>query len=97
MYAPNSKTYIGWTEDNEHKKSHKGISKTTNNMTPPQYGGVLETKIPVDGKNYGFRLHDGHLVQYEQTRQGLTYLYLKRAVQPGGVRTKPLDIWYVVT
>lgn len=93
MIALNSKTYIGWNDEaGGLKKSTKGINKQTNDLTMEQFRSVLETRQTVAGTNYGFRLRQGHLFQYQQERAGLTYFYPKRIVQEDGMTTMPLLI-----
>lgn len=91
MMALNSKTYIGWGEAGP-KLSTKGVSRTTNAFTRHQFEDVLATGEPEYGANHGFRLKNGGLVQYEQEKKGLTFLYPKRIVNPDGVSTSPLLI-----
>lgn len=89
MIALNSKTYIGWG-DNDGKLSTKGVSKATNQFDAEHFTTVLEDQSNVDGVNHGFRMRNGHLMQYEQQRAALTFFYPKRIVQEDGKITKPL-------
>ena len=65
------------------------VNKYDNSIT---CWSVLETKRPRGGLNRGFRTMDHKVITYEQSRDALPYLYIKRKVGPDGVSTTPLDI-----
>jgi hypothetical protein len=90
-----SKTYYCWGDDGD-KKSHKGLQKSSNNahLTRELYEQVLEAggTFKGSGINKGFRMQDGMLMRYDQVRDGLSYMYVKRKVLEDGISTAPLDI-----
>lgn len=91
MIALNSKTYIGWGNDGQ-KLSTKGVSKLTNDISVNHFQAALEDHAVISGVNHGFRLRNGRLMQYEQERAALTFLYPKRIVHEDGFSTSPLLI-----
>jgi len=90
MVALNSKTYCGRSESGP-KMSTKGVSKSLSNITYDDFKRTLETKLPKDGENRGFKRSGASLVRYNQKKRCLNYVYLKRQVLECGVATKPLD------
>jgi hypothetical protein len=85
-----SKTYycFGSTD----KYSSKGLSKKQNDFNKDSYLQVLNTQKSGHGCNRGFRVLDNTMYTYSQIRDGLTYFYPKRQVQPDGISTLPLEI-----
>jgi len=53
---------------------------------------VLRHAEPYIGTNRNFRMHDGQMFTYTQTRTGLSYFYGKRKVLDDGVSTAPTDL-----
>lgn len=47
-------------------------------------------KNSTGGTNHGFKRKGKHFVKYEQYREGLNFLYVKRRVLNDGISTKPL-------
>ena len=93
MICLNSKTYIcSDNESNSSKYSCKGVFKKSNKIVKDMYATVLETQNSISGTNRGFRLTDGNMWTYTQTRAAFTYFYVKREVLGDGVSTKPLDL-----
>ena len=42
--------------------------------------------------NHGFRMVNGFMNTYEQSKKGLSYVYNKRILLSDGISTKPLNI-----
>ena len=93
MICLNSKTYFCIDDETEAKKfSCKGVSKRLKDIKKNLYTTVMETQETREGVNRGFRLTDGKMWSYKQTRAAFTYFYIKREVLDDGVSTKPLDL-----
>ena len=93
--ALTSKTYVCFGGDSKFKDTKvasKGLSTSLNTLTRDIYFSVLESKKPRGGLNRGFRTMDHKVITYEQSRDALPYLYIKRKVGDDGVSTTPLDI-----
>ena len=93
--ALTSKTYVcfgGNQGFKETKVASKGLSTSLNQLTKDMYLNVLVTKKPGGGINRGFRPINHKIMTYEQFRDALPYLYIKRKVCADGVSTTPLDI-----
>ena len=93
--ALTSKTYIcfgGNQGFKDIKVASKGLSTSLNQLTKEIYLNVLDTKKPGGGINKGFRPINNKMLTYEQFRDALPYLYIKRKVMSDGVSTIPLDI-----
>ena len=86
-----SKTYFRFGDQN--KVSCKGLNKKTNEITKEKYLNVLRLQAPGSGINRGFRMRDGDMYTYEQTKTAFTYLYPKRKVHEDGRSTTYLDLW----
>ena len=71
------------------KISCKGVSKKQNEMSWERYGTALNGCVDM-AKNTGFRIRNGGLVTYEQTKLGLSAYYDKRIVLEDGIHTAPL-------
>ena len=84
-----SKTYFCFGKQGQ-KSSSKGLSKTTNKLTKDSYLQVLKTGTSGSGVNRGFRPVDGVMYTYKQTKNALSYFYIKRQVQADGISTQPL-------
>ncbi|XP_048238897.1 uncharacterized protein LOC124129020 [Haliotis rufescens] len=82
---------VGHFERRE-KFSCKGISKRTLKTPLRAFRDVLRTRVPGEGLNRGFRLKGNTMCSYQQSRQGLSYLYCKRRVLADGIHTAPLDL-----
>jgi len=97
MVCLNSKVYIADTvSDDGHRKVVKQASKGlqyngANVVGTANYLNVLNTQQSFTGTNYGFRLMNNRLLQYQQKRTALTYFYCKRIVHSDGIHTSPLD------
>ena len=88
-----SKTYFTWNNDDQTiKLSTKGLSKQTNSFTRDDFMKVLATRVSGSGVNRGMRMRGMEMMQYEQERIGLSYLYVKRHVEDDGISTRALDI-----
>ena len=85
-----SKTYFCFGDQN--KVSCKGLNKKTNEITKEKYLNVLRLQAPGSGINRGFRMRDGDMYTYEQTKTAFTYLYPKRKVHEDGRSTTYLDL-----
>ena len=90
MIALCSKTYFAFGEKN--KESSKGLNKYLNKLKKTDYLDVLETQKCGGGVNKGFRSLNGSVFTYEQKRDSLSYLYIKRKVRADGIATDPLLI-----
>ena len=88
-----SKTYYCFSGDGgKDKFSCKGLNKHTNTITKDMYLNVLASRTSGGGLNRGFRVVREGVYTYEQQRQSLSYLYIKRKVSKDDVSTEPLDI-----
>ena len=103
MVALTSKTYICFENNNSEasvtsqremniKLASKGLSKSLNHLTKKQYLDVLETMTCGGGINRGFKTDGKQVVTYEQRRDALPYLYIKRKVGSDGITTEPIDL-----
>ena len=86
-----SKTYLCFNGQNT-KTSAKGISKRLNHLTKEKYMRVLRSRQSGSGVNKSFRLHGRHMYTYTQTRDALSFFYIKRQVAANGTSTSPLNI-----
>ena len=102
-----SKTYIAYTLNHNKqlpdadteipaeinvKLSCKGLNKHINHLTSEKFHSVLVSQQRGGGVNKGFRVRGDGVYEYEQHRQALSYLYIKRKVLSDGISTIPLDI-----
>ena len=78
--------------ENNFKFSAKGIQKAGNDINFKKFENILFGDKKDIAINRGFRMVDGVMKTYEQTKKGLSYAYCKRIVLEDGVSTKPLDI-----
>ena len=62
----------------EFKFSCKGIQKNNNNITYKKFENVLLNKNHDMAVNTGFRMVNGFMNTYEQSKKGLSYVYNKR-------------------
>ena len=95
--ALNSKTYFCFSYDETGcetniKVASKGLNKKQNKFTKEKYFNVLKTKNNGFGVNIGFRTDGTKILGYEQQKESLSYLYIKRKVQDDGISTTPLTI-----
>lgn len=88
-----SKCYYAFG-DHHDKKSCKGVQKQRNShiLTLEAYKSVLFERSSVQVENQGFRRHSNDMITYSQLKDGLSYIYVKRQVQPNGIDTVPLTI-----
>lgn len=97
IVALNSKMYSIHNKDECHTKfSSKGVSKKHVTKPTEMYKTVLQTKETKAGSNTGFRLKDGAILTYTQSRSSFTYYYIKRKVLEDGIHTTFLDIEPVI-
>ena len=85
-----SKSYI-CVDGTHHKKAHKGV-QNRNNLRFTHYENVLESCSQTATINRGMRVWGKKMNTYEQTKVGLTCIYVKRQVQSDGVSTRPLEL-----
>ena len=94
MLCLSFKTQVGSSSDGSLKISFKGVNKSVVLKDNPLeiFNSVLQDKKSSGGVNVGFRMFDGKMSTYTQTRSAFPYLYFKREVLADGVTTKTLDI-----
>ena len=90
MVALCSKTYYAFGEQN--KASCKGLNKYLNNITKEKFLQVLSSRQSGGGLNRGFRSLRNAVFTYEQERNSLSFLFIKRKVCEDGISTEPLLI-----
>ena len=74
------------------KTSAKGINKNLNYLAKQKYLNVLLHRRSGSGLNKGFRSDGCDMHTYNQTRDALSFLYIKRVVAEDGISTSPLEI-----
>ena len=74
------------------KTSAKGLSKRLNYLARDKYIQVLRSRRSGGGTNRGFKTDGRDMHTYTQTRDALSYFYIKRKVGPDGTSTFPMDI-----
>ena len=74
------------------KSSAKGINKNLNYLARQKYLNVLLHRKSGSGLNRGFRSDGCDMHTYQQTRDALSFLYIKRNVGQDGISTSPLAI-----
>ena len=72
------------------KVSSKGVNKRQNEMRRERFERALAGDRDVV-VNRGFRMRDGSMYTYEQSKLGLSAYYDKRWVLPDGIHTEPLE------
>jgi hypothetical protein len=86
-----SKSYTLLKDNNNYKVSAKGITKSK--LTDP-YTKMKEALFNPSNKKLnevvGFRVCNNTIKTYEQTKQGLSFFYVKRKVQNDLISTEPL-------
>ena len=89
-----SKTYIcfGSSDGTGDKLATKGVNKNLNSYAKTHFLNVLDTGVPAEAENRGFRTNNNFIETYKQNKIGLSYVYVKRKVLEGGIRTAPLDL-----
>ena len=89
-----SKSYIcfGSHDATGNKLATKGVNKHLNPFSPDHFLNVLETGIPKEAENRGFKNNKKFIETYKQNKIGLTYVYVKRKVLEDGISTVPLDL-----
>jgi hypothetical protein len=87
-----SKSYI-CVDGEQTKKAHKGVNGRQNDLLFKHYEQVLTDSTQLAATNRGIRVWDDkNVFTYEQTKVGLTCIYIKRQVQADGVTTTPLKL-----
>jgi hypothetical protein len=66
------------------------MSARHNSLTWGRYKAALEGAVD-KAENLGFRIHNGHMATYTQTKLGLSVYYDKRRVLPDGIHTEPIE------
>ena len=84
-----SKSYI-CVGDNKCKLAQKGVNASQNNLRFNHYENVLATSTQIATTNKGKGFWDKTVTMYEQTKVGLTCIYIKRKVQNDGFSTQHL-------
>ena len=84
-----SKSYI-CVGGNKRKLAHKRVNARQNNLRFNHYENVLAASTQIAMTNKGIRVWDKTVATYEQTKIGLTCIYIKRKVQSDGFSTQPL-------
>jgi hypothetical protein len=78
-------------DEKEIKVSCKGIQKS-NDISYKKFENVLFNGEKDMAVNHGFRMVNGFMNTYEQSKKGLSYVYNKRILLSDGISTKPLNI-----
>ena len=91
MVALCSKSYIIENQDGKQKVSCKGISKKGIDQPMDKFLNTLISTKTNTSHNMGFRLNNGEMFTYDQTKIGFNYFYCKREVLNDGINTKPLN------
>ena len=86
-----SKSYI-CVAGGQCKKAHKGVNVKQNDLRFNHYEHVLDSSSQLATTNKGIRVWKKTVNTYQQTKVGLTCIYVKRRVQSDGVSTLPLDL-----
>ena len=74
------------------KKAHKGVNSRQNDLRFEHYEQVLDNCSQLAATNKGIRMWGKSVNTYQQTKVGLTSIYVKRKVLSDGVSTLPLDL-----
>ena len=91
MISLNSKTYICLDQiSNDVKISCKGLIKKQNTINVEDFKKVLDVKENYVGTNITFKKTNQGLVTYRESREALTYFYIKRKVLSDNITTEPL-------
>ena len=53
---------------------------------------VLQTTENIKSENRSFRVHEGQVFTYTQSKAGLSFFYGKRKVLEDSVSTEPMDM-----
>lgn len=70
-----------------------GVNRSRNTcITKENFMTALRDGAIIKATNRGFRLHNQDLIQYEQQKDGISALYIKRPVQDDGVSTGPTHL-----
>ena len=86
-----SKSYI-CVDGTQCKKAHKGLNARQNDLRFNHYEQVLDSSSQLATTNNGIRVWQKTVNTYQQTKVGLTCIYIKRQVQSDGVSTLPLHL-----
>ena len=70
--------------------AHKGVNARQNDLQFKHYENVIASSSQIATTNKGIRVWNKTVTTYEQTKVGLTCMYIKRQVQNDGVSTQPL-------
>ena len=92
LIALASKTYFLRRPGMKDSIKAKGVNRSALVEPSSLYRQALFDKTSSSVKNMGFRAYQNKMVTYSQTRQGFSFFYVKRVVQPGGIDTLPLQI-----
>ena len=95
LVALASKTYCGSDMAGENVKlSAKGCNKNAMLRNGPMtcFSNVLQSGESHVCRNAGFRMHNGRMCSYFQSKISASYVYVKRQVLTGGVYTVPLTV-----
>ena len=65
---------------------------SSSSQEPPAAPTLLQSQTAGVGTNRGFRMRNGEMYTYQQTKTGLTYLYPKRKVGDDGISTTHTDL-----
>ena len=85
-----SKTY--YCKGHEGSKiSCKGLNKHRNVFDKQKFLDVIYNRESDGGTNVNFRVKDGNVYTYSQTRKSLSFLYIKRLVRADGITTDPTE------
>ena len=72
------------------KLSTKGVSRKQNEIIWERFKAALHGSQDMV-TNRGFRMRDGRMMMYEQTKKGLSAYYDKPWVLPDGIHTEPIE------
>ena len=84
-----SKSYI-CVDDDRTKMAHKAVNAKQNDLRFKHYERVLAASTQIATTNRGIRVWDKTVTTYQQTKVGLTSIYIKRQVQNDGISTRSL-------
>ena len=85
-----------YVTSNKLKFSSKGLNKRvleeSGDGPLEKYRRVLNQTVNITSNNRGFRTNNHSVVTYEQVKEDLSYLYLKRIVEIDKIHTQPLNL-----
>ena len=91
MIALCSKTYFVKDGDS-YKMSAKGVNKNRVKKPHSAFLTVLNEQRSVSVENVGIRTYNHRVFTHVERKQGYSFTYIKRCVQPDMVSTTPLDM-----